>query len=101
LKTDPQYVQANALVTRLQLPPTATSDIVAVQKDIAKRADAIRNDRSIAPDQRSNQLNALGHEADVRLTPILGDSGLSAYKQSGGGWINMLQRQTPTGMPKQ
>lgn len=101
LKTDPQYIQANALVTRLQLPPTATMDIVTVQKDISKRAETIRGDRSISAEQRSTQLNALGREAEVRLTPILGDSGLSAYKQSSGGWINMLQRQTPTGASKQ
>jgi hypothetical protein len=91
LTTDPSYLAANAVITRLQLPATATADIVAVQKDITTRAQAISADKSLTPDQRNSQLTALGSEAVVRLTPTLGDAGLAAYKQSGGGWINNLQ----------
>ncbi len=89
-KTDPSYLAANAVVTRLQLPPTATAEIVAIQKDISKRADAVRSDRSLTPQQRNSQFRALGSEAVARLTPTLGDAGLTAYKQSGGGWIGGL-----------
>jgi hypothetical protein len=103
LKTDPAYLSANAIVTRLELPATATTDIVTIQKDIMKRADSIRTDRSLSADERTSQLTALGSEAVVRLTPVLGDAGLAAYKQSGGYWINMLQRTPPppAAAPKQ
>jgi hypothetical protein len=103
-KTDPAYISANAVVTRLQLPPTATAEIVAIQKDISKRADAVRSDRSLTPDQRNSQFLSLGSEAVARLTPTLGDAGVTAYKQSGGGWINGLLRPPtppPTPQPKQ
>jgi hypothetical protein len=91
-KTDSAYLQANALVTRLNLPATATAEIVAVQKDIMKRADTIRSDRALTPDERTSQLTALSAEAVTRLSPTLGETGIAAYKQSGGYWINMLQR---------
>jgi hypothetical protein len=104
MKTDGAYLAANAVVTRLQLPPTATAEIVAVQKDISKRADAIRMDRTLTTEQRTSQFQALGSEAVARLTPTLGDAGLNAYKNSGGGWISGLLRPPtppPAPQPKQ
>lgn len=98
-KTDPNYLAAYAVVTRLQLPATATADVVAVQKDINQRAQTVATDRSLTGEQRTSQLQALGAEAVARLSPTLGDAGLAAYKQSGGGWINTLQRP-PAPPPK-
>ena len=98
LKTDNAYIQANALVTRLQLPATATAEIVAVQKDIMKRAEAVRTNAALPPPQRAAELAALGSEANLRLAPTLGEQGLAAYKQGAGGWINSLQRP-PTPPP--
>lgn len=99
-KADPAYIQANAIATRLNLPATAAADIVAVQKDIQQRASTLRQDATLTPADRATQLKALGDEAVVRLTPTLGDAGVAAYRQSGGGWINNLQRATPTPAPK-
>jgi hypothetical protein len=98
-KTDPAYLQANAVVTRLQLPPTATAEIVAVQKDVTQRANAIRSDRTLNPEQRTAQLSALGSEAVLRLTPTLGAAGLAAYRQAGAGWLNGLQPPPPPPPP--
>ena len=53
----------------------------------------------LTPDQRNSQFLSLGSEAVARLTPTLGDAGVTAYKQSGGGWINGLLRP-PTPPPK-
>jgi hypothetical protein len=100
LKTDNAYLQANALVTRLQLPATATAEIVAVQKDISKRADAVRADAALTQAQRAAQYQALAAEATQRLTPTIGQNGVSAYRQtSGGSWINSLQRAGVTPPP--
>ena len=98
-KTDGAYIQANALVTRLQLPATATADIVAVQKDIMKRANDVRANTTMTAAERTQQFQALASEAVVRLTPTLGDSGVAAYRQSGGQWINQLQRPPPPAAP--
>ncbi len=94
-KTDPAYVSTNALVTRLQLPDTATADLVAVQKDITKRATDVRQDRSLSSDQRAAQLAALASEGQVRVGTIVGDSNLPAYRQSAGYWLNNLRPPVP------
>ncbi|HVS53926.1 MAG TPA: hypothetical protein VHD62_16340 [Opitutaceae bacterium] len=95
LKTDSSYLQTNALVSRLELPATATNDIVGIQKDITKRVDAMRTDRSLTAEQRTAQLTALGLEADARLMPILGEAGMKAYKQNAGYWLNNLRPPPP------
>jgi hypothetical protein len=91
LKTTPEYRATEALVHRLALPDAATATLVTVQKEIAKRAEVIRANASLTPVTRNAQLGALADEAVARLTPTLGDSGLSAYRQSAGRWINALQ----------
>jgi len=89
--TDPAYQQVSRLVERLDLPPTAAQQVVALQDDINKRADAIRKDQSLAAADRSSQLAALADEATSKVAAVLGDRGLAAYKQSGGWWIQNLK----------
>jgi hypothetical protein len=93
-KTDPAYIQTDALVTRLQLPDTTTAEVVAVQKDYTTRATAIRSDQTLTPDERTVAYNVLGAQATATLAPALGgDAGIAAYKQTGaGGWLNNLTR---------
>lgn len=90
--TDGNYLTANNLVRRFDLPATTTREIIAIQKDINQRAETLRGDRALAPDARNAQLMALGQEANTRLSPLLGNDALNAYKQGGGGWINTLVR---------
>ncbi len=96
--TDGNYLTANNLVRRFDLPATATREIITIQKDINQRAETVRGDKALTPEARNAQLITLGQEATTRLTPILGADALSAYKQGGGGWINGLARP-PTPPP--
>ncbi|HXQ82029.1 MAG TPA: hypothetical protein VN775_11990 [Opitutaceae bacterium] len=82
--TDPAYQAVSRLVERLDLPPAAAQQVVALQDDISKRADAIRKDQSLAAADRSSQLAALADEATSKVASVLGDRGLAAYKQTGG-----------------
>jgi hypothetical protein len=84
------------LVSRLNLPPAATASVLAVQTDIQERVAALRTNRTLPPDQRTAQLNALATEATTKLTDTLGANGLEAYKQYGGQW---LQQLTPPARP--
>lgn len=97
LKTDGAYLQTNALITRLQLAPTVTAEVVAVQKDITKRAAALRSDPTLTPDQRTTQLGNLASEAGLRLTPLLGENGLTVYRQNQNTsyWLNNLRPAPP------
>lgn len=93
---DPAYQMVNRLVARLELPPSAATEVVAVQKDVTARANAIRSDRSLAPELKSLQLTSLSQEAGTKLTTVLGNRGLEAYKQYGGQWIqNLVPRPPP------
>lgn len=98
--TDPAYSMINRLVARLELPNTAAVQVVSVQQDAMKRANAIRNDKGLSSDQRTAQLSALAQEASTTISQALGGTrGLEAYKQYGGQWLQNLQPR-PTPPPK-
>jgi hypothetical protein len=91
VESDPNYVQLSRLVDRLELPAAATQQVASVQGDITKRADAIRKDPGLSAADKSSQLAALADEASAQITAVMGDRGLQAYKQNGGGWIQGLK----------
>lgn len=90
-QTDQNYIQVSRLVDRLELPATTTQQVVAVQGDISKRADAIRRDPSLSAADRSSQLAALSDEATGAITAVMGERGMAAYRQNGGGWLQNLK----------
>jgi hypothetical protein len=90
IETDPNYMQTNNLVERLGLPSTATQQVTSVQADITKRADAIQKDSSLSADEKTSQLAALSDEANTKITAVLGDNGMTAYRQSNGWWMQRL-----------
>jgi hypothetical protein len=88
--TDPKFVAVNQVMARFDLPVTATRQVMDIEADITKRADAVRNDKSLTDAERSSQLAALADEAKTKATAITGDRGFEAYKQSAGAWIQSL-----------
>jgi hypothetical protein len=91
VETDPNYVQVSRLVDRLELPAAATQQVVSLQSDITKRADAIRRDPGLSAADKASQLAALADEATTQITAVMGDRGMAAYKQNGGGWLQGLK----------
>jgi hypothetical protein len=91
VQSDPNYIQLSRLVDRLELPAAATQQVASVQGDITKRADAIRNDPGLSAADKNSQLAALADEATSQVTAVIGDRGLQAYKQNGGGWLQGLK----------
>jgi len=89
-ETDPGYMATSRLVERLELPSTAGQEVQTVQGDISKRADSIKKDSSLSPSDKSAVLAALADEASSKLTAVLGERGLAAYKQTGGWWIQNI-----------
>lgn len=96
---DYNYRQTSQLVTRLDLPPETANDIYALQKDIQQRANTVRMDRTLTPDDRVQQLAALADETKAKVTASLGDTGFEAYKQYGGSWMQTLQPPRPQAGP--
>lgn len=93
---DPAYQMVNRLVARLDLPASAATGVVAVQKDIGNRASAIRSDPNLTRELKNAQLTALADEATGKLNTVLGARGVEAYKQYGGQWMqNLGTREVP------
>jgi hypothetical protein len=93
---DGNYQIISRLVARLELPPETTNGLWAAQKEFQQRLMDIY--RSMAsPEERAPQLVALQQEALARITPLLGGaSGVEAYKQYGGSWLqSMVPRPAP------
>ncbi len=94
-RTNPNYGQVSRLMDRLELPEAATQQVLAVQGDISKRADAIRKDTTLSAADRSSQLAALADEAASSITTVIGERGMAVYKNNGGGWIQGLKQPPP------
>jgi hypothetical protein len=89
---NPAYSQINRLVSRLDLPISAASQVVAVQQDVQERAIALRSDNTLSTDDRRAQFVALGNEASAKISAALGGPrGLEAYKMNGGQWLLNFQ----------
>ena len=93
---DPNYQQVFQLVTGLELPRTAAKQVVAVQKDIQQRTNALTADATLTPEQRQAQFAALNQEATAKLMASLGAAGLDAYKNGPGYWLQTLQQSATT-----
>jgi hypothetical protein len=90
-ETDPSFVTASNLVDRLGLPATTTDQVASIQSDINKQADAIIADANLSLADKTSQLARLSDEATGKITGLLGDSGMAAYKQSAGWWMYRLK----------
>ena len=88
--TDPKYQMTNRLVARLELPASAAVQVVDIQTDVQKRAQALRRDTTLSPEQRTAQLAELSQEATSKISATLTPRGLEAYKNYGGFWLQNL-----------
>ena len=88
---DPNYAALNRLVSRLDLPLTASRQVMELQHDVQQRAAAVRDNNALSATERSANLAALQQEATKKLSTALGGQiGLDAYKQNGGQWLSNL-----------
>lgn len=94
---DYNFRQTSQLVARLELPPATAVALWATQKEIEERRNALYRTPSTTPDfDRTQQLTALHQEALAKIAPLLGTaSGVEAYKQYGGFWLENLAPLSP------
>jgi hypothetical protein len=101
ITTDGAYSQTTAFMNSAKLDPKLARDVLAVKQDLTRRADAIRDDPSLTPEQRTASIASLGEEATARVSKTLGDSNFAAYKKSVGTWMNRFDAKvTPTQRPR-
>lgn len=95
MATDIVYQNARTFLEREKLATTIAVPLVAIQKDITSRQDAIMGNGDLTTNQRNAQLAALAAEANQKLSALLGPAGLETYKTRGGGgaWLGLLSRR--------
>jgi hypothetical protein len=94
--TDSNYRRAAQLVARLELPPTTTDELFALQKEYEQRRRAPAQPVA-SREALMQQLTEMQQEASARVGALLGGArGVEAYKQNGGTWLtSMVPRLAP------
>jgi hypothetical protein len=95
--TDNNFQQIHRVVERLDLPTESAVQVWTAQKDIEQRANALRQDRTLQPAARNEQLAALAQEANSKVTAAIGERGYQVYRQNGGFWITNLEQASRAG----
>lgn len=91
--TDGNYHATRSTVTQLGFSADIARELVATQRAANKRAEAIRTDKSLTPEQQASQLSALEKESTEKITATLGAENFTAYKKYPGQWLSRLAPQ--------
>jgi hypothetical protein len=92
---DVNFSNTRATLDRIGLPQEKASDLVRIQRDAKKRAELIRNDRSLTITQRDEQLASLQNEATGKASAVLGTAeNLDMFKRTAGQWLGKLVSRT-------
>jgi hypothetical protein len=92
--TDYNFRRTTQLVARLNLPPETANELYALQQSVQQQAMDARR-MATSPSERTAQLSALATDAEAKLLAKLGPSGLEAYQQYAGSWLNNLAPRPP------
>jgi hypothetical protein len=93
-KTDPAYSSLANMVSSIN-PSADIAAAVGVQRDLAQRYNALRQNRDLAPDVRNAQLDALSAEANTRMAAALGPDAFKVFKGNGSTINSLLNRPAP------
>jgi hypothetical protein len=74
-------------------------EVRQVQQDLTQRANDIRANTQLTPNDRSAQLNALASQAETQLTAKLGADGFEAYSDLKGDWMRALRPKPAISSP--
>lgn len=99
--TDMSFRVASRITEAYQLPAQNAVETWNYQQGVQQRASAIRTDRNLTPEARQQALAAIVSEANAKLTSLLTEPGVTAYKQTGGAWLRAIEMQArpPTPSP--
>lgn len=84
---DQNAYQENKLVLRLGLPLTTATQLVEAKKDYQEQTKTIAKDKDLTGEQKKEKLAALAQASQDRVTSLIGERGLSVYREYGGSWL--------------
>ncbi len=104
LSRDSNYVEAVVFTESQQLPKVTALEIRDVQRAAQDQANALRTNRTLAPEERAAQLDAVLQAAETRLKAALGERAFEAYRNSDAArrWLAVTRAvtQAPTLVPE-
>jgi hypothetical protein len=80
--TQPNYIYAFRLVTRLGLSPSVADEVTRIEAGFQQQAKRVAADAGMTSDQRQALINATKEEAMGALRQALGEVGFEAYAAS-------------------
>lgn len=85
---DPDFHQLTRTVTRFKLPRDTAKRVYDVKRAVEDVRNALRENPSLSPDQRSAALLAMGQETESTVRQLLGDRAFRYYLRTGdGSWL--------------
>lgn len=93
----PGAARLNRFAARLDLPLAAVAPVQQAKTELRTRANAVRRDATLTPEQRDAQLSAIAHEATQRVVAAFGERALADYQEYDGGWIRDLTAPSSRG----
>lgn len=96
--------QENRVVSRLGLPLSIAAQLVEMKQEYRDVSRAISTDKQLTREQKNEQLSALTKDSEAKITSLIGQRGLDAYREYGGSWlrtnaITTTTRVAPTTLP--
>lgn len=90
---DPGYRVAARIAERFGLPAKRAAEVYSLSHATQTKLQAMRDDKTLAPDAVRPALVALGREAGEKLAALLGSDGADLYKRTScGAWLRALER---------
>jgi hypothetical protein len=92
LATNDLYQTLHNVIQRYGLSENLVTQGLSVQQIAQGKADQIRANANLSPEDQQAALKAIQQETQQTLSQILGPSVLSTYQEYGGDWINTLSQ---------
>ena len=92
LETNDLYKTLHNVIQRYGLSDNLVTQGLSVQQIAQGKADQIRANANLSPEDQQAALKAIQQETQQTLSQILGPSVLSTYQEYGGDWINTLSQ---------
>lgn len=93
------YEQLRRLAERLELPKETAANIHHLQKSTEQKANEIRRNSKLKPEERNAQLSALATTVKTMVSTALGSRGYEAYLEQGCYWLRNLEPPKPSPSP--
>ncbi len=88
--TDDRYEPIHRVTRRLELPDSIAAEAYDIRRQSEDAARQLRDNISLAPEERQAMLQAITVETRQSLSAMLGSRGFAAYEKIDGSWMQKM-----------